>query len=129
MLISHFFVILFRLFLFFYIFIYVSFFPTTFMLWVSFSSVPECVEVGLLETSFSDPPAAPGTPLLLLLLLLCCTLVANLLVGSYSYFHLGPFFYLKPNYYYTTIFLLLNLLVGSYSYFPLGSFFSSGTQL
>ena len=34
---------------------------------VSFSPVPECVEIGLLESSCSDPAAAPGTPLLLLL--------------------------------------------------------------
>ena len=31
-------------------------FPTTFMLRVSFSPVPECVVIGLLESSFSDPP-------------------------------------------------------------------------
>ena len=43
----------------------------------------------LLESSFSDHPPAPGT---LLLLLLCYTLILNLLVGSYSYFPLGPFF-------------------------------------
>ena len=62
------------------------------MLRVSFSPVPECVEIGLLESSFSDPPAAPGTPLLLLLLLLFYTLLLNLFIGSYSYFALGPFF-------------------------------------
>ena len=59
------------------------------MLRVSFSPVPECVEIGLLESSFSDPPAAPGTPLLLLLFY---TLLLNLFIGSYSYFALGPFF-------------------------------------
>ena len=71
-----------------------DFIPTTFMLRVSFSPVPECVEIGLLESSFSDPPAAPGTPLLLLLLLLLLfyTLLLNLFIGSYSYFALGPFF-------------------------------------
>ena len=37
-----------------------AFFPTTFMLWVTFSPVPECVEIGLLESSFSDPAAAPS---------------------------------------------------------------------
>ena len=42
-------------------------FPTTFMLRVSFSPVPECVEIGLLESSFSDPPAAPGTPFVVML--------------------------------------------------------------
>ena len=36
------------------------------MLWVTFSSVLECVEHGLLELSFSDPAVAPGTPLLYL---------------------------------------------------------------
>ena len=62
------------------------------MLRVSFSPVPECVEIGLLESSFSDPPAAPGTLLLLLLLLLFYTLLLNLFIGSYSYFALGLFF-------------------------------------
>ena len=34
--------------------------PTTFMLWVFFSPVPECVVISLLETSFPDPLGAPG---------------------------------------------------------------------
>jgi hypothetical protein len=41
--------------------------PTTFVLRVSFSPVPECVKIGLLESNFSDPAAAPGTLLLMLL--------------------------------------------------------------
>ena len=34
-------------------------FPTTFMLRVSFSPVPECVVISLLKLSFSDPPVPP----------------------------------------------------------------------
>ena len=60
------------------------FFPTTFMLRVSFSPVPECVVTWLLESSFSDPPRAPGTLLLLLLLLLCWTKQIGLLFGLLS---------------------------------------------
>ena len=52
----------------FYLFTRIRFFPpTTFMLWVAFSPVHECVEIGLLESNFSEPAAAPGTPLLFLL--------------------------------------------------------------
>ena len=60
------------------------------MLRVSFSPVPECVVIGLLETSFSDPPRAPGR---------CCCYCCvepNILVCSLVY-------YLKPHYHYTTI--------------------------
>ena len=35
-----------------------TFFPTTFMFWVSFSPVAECVIVLLLESTFSDPLVA-----------------------------------------------------------------------
>ena len=64
------------------------------MLRVSFSPVPECVVLGLLESSFSDPPRAPGR---------ChcccycyCYVEPNKLVCSLAY-------YLKPHYHYTTI--------------------------
>ncbi len=43
-------------------------FSTTFMKWVSFSTVPECVVV-FAGFEFSRPPRATRTPLLLLLLL------------------------------------------------------------
>jgi hypothetical protein len=43
--------------------------PTFLFLRASFSPVPKCVEIGLLESSFSDPTAASRTPLLLLLLI------------------------------------------------------------
>ena len=34
--------------------------PTTLMLWVIFSPVPECVVISLLETTFPDTLGAPG---------------------------------------------------------------------
>ena len=79
-------------------------FPTTFMLRVSFSPVPECVVIGLLETSFSDPPRPPGTPLLLLLLLYQTNWFALWLI------------FLKPDVHYTTMY---------FNFFFGNSFFNS----
>jgi hypothetical protein len=39
--------------------------PHNIMLWVIVLSVPECVEIVLLESSLTDLTAAPWTPLLL----------------------------------------------------------------
>ena len=50
----------------------VHIFPTTFMLRVSFSPAPVCVEGDCWNRCFSTPPWAEKAPLLLLLLL-CCT--------------------------------------------------------
>ena len=47
-----------------------SFFPTTFMLRVSVSPAPECVEADCWNRAFPPPPCHQR---LLLLLLLCCT--------------------------------------------------------
>ena len=48
---------------------FLKFFHTTFMLRVFFSPVPECVVIGLLESSFPDPPAAPGTPFIIVIII------------------------------------------------------------
>ena len=44
----------------FYLFFICNLVPTSCCCWASFTPVPECIVVGLLETSFPDPPRPPG---------------------------------------------------------------------
>jgi hypothetical protein len=48
-----------------YVYMFIYLLPHNIMLWVIVLSVPECVEIVLLESSLTDLTAAPWTPLLL----------------------------------------------------------------
>ena len=76
-----------------FIFSFQLFIPTTFCCWVSFSPVPECVVVGLLETSFPDPPVHQDAVVIVIVVVV----EPNKLICSLAYF-------LEADYHYTAIF-------------------------